>query len=128
MSLVLDASAAVDVTLGAPYLVAPMLGEDLHVPVHFDVEVTSSLRGLVLRGQVSAPEAERARERLGRFDLVRHPVTHLLDRAWELRHRFAIQDGVYVGLAEGLGCPLLSTDHRLARAVDDLVEVVVPHR
>ncbi|MBS1837778.1 MAG: hypothetical protein JST64_08775 [Actinobacteria bacterium] len=37
-----------------------------------------------------------------------------------------IQDGAYVALAEGLGCPLVTTDSRLAATAADLVRVATP--
>jgi predicted nucleic acid-binding protein len=37
-------------------------------------------------------------------------------RAYELRSNVTPYDATYVALAEGLSCPLLSADARLARA------------
>lgn len=123
MSRVVDASAAVDLVLGRPELTVLLAGHDLHVPAHFDVECLSAIRGAVLRGVIDLEEADAARARLGRLHAVRYPLPPLLDRAWELRDRVAIQDGAYVALAEGLRCPLVTVDERLARAAADLVDV-----
>lgn len=55
-SLVPDVSAAVDLTFGHPGLAGLLIGEDLHVPVRFDVEVVSAFRSLLPRGAV-APDS-----------------------------------------------------------------------
>ncbi|MGH9415221.1 MAG: type II toxin-antitoxin system VapC family toxin [Terriglobales bacterium] len=52
--------------------------------------------------------ATRARSAQGASKLPR--------RAWELRHNFIAYDALYVALAEGLACPLLTFDRRLAGA------------
>lgn len=126
MSLVLDASAAVDLTLGHPGLADLLLGEDLHVPAHFDVEVASAFRGILIRGSASPDVVYDARGAMRRLIVVRHPATVLVERAWELRERITIQDGAYVALAEGLGCPLVTTDSRLAATAAELVRVAAP--
>lgn len=126
VSLVLDASAAVDLTLGHPGLARLLLGEELHVPVHFDVEVVSAFRSLLLRGAVGHDSVADARATMRRLVVVRHLATVLVERAWELRERITIHDGVYVALAEGLDCPLVTTDSRLAATAAELVRVVAP--
>ncbi len=128
MSLVLDSSAAVDLVVGRPELTVLLVGQDLHVPMHFDVEALSAVRGLLLRDQLEAEEAERARSALGQLVTIRHSAQILLDRAWELGGSITIQDGVYVALAESLDCPLLTTDERLGRACSHLVDIVGPGR
>jgi len=52
----------------------------------------------------------------------RIPITgSLLDAAWRMRDNIAARDALYVAAARDLGCALLTTDERLARAVPDLV-------
>ena len=125
MSLVLDASAAVELVLGRPGLARLLLGEELHVPAHFDVEVVAALRGVQIRGEASAEDVERARNAFRQLVVVRHWAT-LVDRAWDRRDAITIQDGAYVALAEGLGCALVTTDVRLERSASGLVPIVTP--
>ncbi len=127
MSLVLDASAAVELVLGRPGLARLLLGEELHVPAHFDVEVVAALRGVQIRGEASAEDVERARNAFRQLVVVRHWAT-LVDRAWDRRDAITIQDGAYVALAEGLGCALVTTDVRLERSASGLVPIVTPDR
>ena len=125
VSLVLDASAAVELVLGRPGLARLLLGEELHVPAHFDVEVVAALRGVQIRGEASAEDVERARNAFRQLVVVRHWAT-LVDRAWDRRDAITIQDGAYVALAEGLGCALVTTDVRLERSASGLVPIVTP--
>lgn len=127
VSLVLDASAAVELVLGRPGLARLLLGEELHVPAHFDVEVVAALRGVQIRGEASAEDVERARNAFRQLVVVRHWAT-LVDRAWDRRDAITIQDGAYVALAEGLGCALVTTDVRLERSASGLVPIVTPDR
>jgi len=46
-----------------------------------------------------------------------HHHLPLLPRIGELRDRLSAYDAAYVALAEELAAPLLTDDHRLARAV-----------
>lgn len=103
-------------------------GEDLHVPAQFDVEAASALRGAQLRDASMADAVDRARRTLSLLTVVRHPAPVLVERAWEIRGGLTIQDGVYVAVAEGLSCALLTTDHRLARTAGQFVEVIAPGR
>jgi predicted nucleic acid-binding protein len=126
MSVVLDASAALDLVLGLkPRLALQLVGEDLHVPMTFDVEVASALRRLELSGVLPTAQIDAAMARVSLVAVARHsPVPHLLDACWEWRHNITIQDGVYVALAHLLRAPLATTDDRLARAAGDLIQLI----
>jgi len=54
------------------------------------------------------------RQGLGGFGLIRYQHTVLVERAWQLRHNFTAYDAMYVALSEMLGCPLVTSDGRLA--------------
>jgi predicted nucleic acid-binding protein len=45
-----------------------------------------------------------------------------------VRHNLSAFDAAYVALAADLGCPLVTTDARLARAVSDHITVLVVGR
>src|SRR3546814_7315214 len=53
---------------------------------------------------------------LFRSPIVRFPTSPLMVRAYELRSNLTPYDATYIALAEGLSCPLVSADARLARA------------
>jgi predicted nucleic acid-binding protein len=66
-------------------------------------------------------EVEALLRRLTTLDVRRIPITGaLLDAAWRMRDNIAARDALYVAAARDLGCVLLTTDERLARAVPDL--------
>lgn len=96
-------------------------------PFLIDAETGQALRGLVLRGELDADAAAVARRRAEAMIVRRH--THhgvLAERAWQLRDRLSFYDALYVGLAESLGCPLVTADAGIGRALDSpgLIEVV----
>jgi predicted nucleic acid-binding protein len=116
----------VDLVLGRPELTTLLVGQDLHVPAHFDVEAFGALRSVEIRDLASRRTVARARDDLAALNLVRYPAPPLIERAWSLRRNLTVQDAVYVALAEGLGCALFTTDEHLARAGRRLVEVIAP--
>ncbi len=59
--------------------------------------------------------ARHGRSWLRRLGVVRHPVTGLLDRIWQMRENVSAYGASYLALAETLGCPLLTADARLSR-------------
>lgn len=126
MSIVVDASAAIDIALGLrPRLALDLVGHDLHVPMTFDVEVASALRRLELTGSLTPVEAGMARTRVASLAFARHaPEPYLIGTCWPWRHDITIQDGVYVALALLLRAALATTDNRLARTAGPLVDLV----
>jgi predicted nucleic acid-binding protein len=127
--IVVDAAAVVDALsglAGTDELRAYLATEDLHAPTLVDFEVVSALRGLTLRGDMTAT---RAADLLSDFDdlpLQRWPSADAMRRrAFELRHSVSAYDAAYVALAEGLECSLVTRDARLARSCGHLVRIEV---
>jgi predicted nucleic acid-binding protein len=127
--IVLDASAAVD------YLVdAGAHGEwvrdtiqsqvEVAAPHLIDLEVLSSLRKSVARGDVTEEQASDALVDFADLALVRYPATNLMERIWELRSALTPYDAAYVALSEALGGSLITTDLHLARSRGHEAEIV----
>ena len=117
--LVLDASAMVDLLLGAESAVAirlRLLNGRLHAPAHFDAEVLSALGRLNRAGHLSPAAVSSLLPRVASARIRRHPVAQLLGGAWGRRDELSIADALYVELAERLGAPIISTDDRLVAA------------
>ncbi|MPZ64667.1 MAG: PIN domain-containing protein [Pseudonocardiaceae bacterium] len=130
-SVVVDASAMVDVLTGQPNregLVGLLLGDGtaLHVPAFFDLEVVSVARRLELAGRLTARRADELLADFADLGISRHSLPPLTARVWSLRDWVRVADAYYVSLAEALEVPLLTTDLLLARAVRDreVVEVL----
>jgi predicted nucleic acid-binding protein len=124
--LVLDASAMVDLLIGAAVGVAVaerIEGEVAHAPGHFDAEVLSALGRLHRAGLLSAPQVGTRLARLEEAPIERHPLVGLSRGAWAKRANLRLADALYVELAARLGVPLLTTDAALA-AADRRAELV----
>ena len=127
--IVLDASALVDLCVLGPTSgwVADRFHDELVcAPAHQPSEVLSALARM-LRAEVL--DLAGAREALedamsADQDIVPIHAAHLR-RAFELRDRLRVVDGLYVALAEERRCPLVTTDLRLARSVTTC-EVLAP--
>lgn len=91
-------------------------GEALVGPHLLPVETTAVLRSAVARGVLSAVEARLALDQLLRVPVELWPFALFAERAWELRDNLTASDGWYVALAERLGAPRATLDHRLRRA------------
>jgi predicted nucleic acid-binding protein len=118
--IVLDASALVDVVLdqrGADWVLEQIDDEEIAAPSHQPAEVLSALARLV-RGEVLPAEVARdaIEEALGLPQRLVHPSAAHVRRAFALRDHIRVVDGLYVALADELGCPLVTTDRRLAGA------------
>lgn len=121
--MIVDASAVLDLVLRTPRAAQVeriVLDGDPHLqaPAIIDVEVAQVLRRVSLAGGLSPEAADRALEFHLRLVPTVHPERALLRRAWALRHNVTLSDGLYVALAEATEQPLLTTDDRLARAVE----------
>jgi predicted nucleic acid-binding protein len=117
--IVLDASALVDVVLDRPWKadVMPHLDQDVLAPGHQLAEVLSSVARLVRANTVTAAVAREALEDAAALNQTHITLTaSQLRRALELQDRIRVNDGLYVALAEEHGCPVLTTDRRLAGA------------
>lgn len=116
----MDASALVDVILDqptAPWVFDRIAGEEIHCPAHQPAEVLSALARLARVGEIGTDAAQDALAEAAA--LPQHPAMPTpaqLDRAFALRDRVRVLDGLYVALAEQCGCALVTTDRRLAGA------------
>lgn len=81
-----------------------------------DVETVSVLRRRWRAGDLTTRRFRSAVVDLLSLPIVRFPTGPLMVRAYELRSNVTPYDATYVALAEGLSCPLVSADARLARA------------
>lgn len=128
--IVVDAAAVVDALTapeGTDTLRARLAGEDLQAPALLDYEVVSALRGLTLSGQLSESRAGDALTDFDVLPIARWPFGPALRRrAFQLRHNVSGYDAAYIALAEGLRCPLITRDRRLARTTGHAVEIEVP--
>jgi predicted nucleic acid-binding protein len=126
-ALVIDASALVEALLGTDLGVAVrarMRGHELHAPAHLDAEVLSALGRLYRAGEVTPTGVSEALDALTAAPLRRHPLSPLLQGAWERRENQRLVDALYTELAASLdSIALLTTDARLARA-DDRAELI----
>lgn len=117
--IVVDASAVAELVLETETggAVARRLGDEhSHAPAHFEVEVAGVIRRAVLRGLLPERDGLIALDDLLRLPVERWPLHGLMSRAYSLRATHSVADAVYVALAEGLNCPLVTSDRRLARS------------
>lgn len=89
---------------------------DLAAPDLVDVETVSVLRRRWLAGDLTARRFRSAIADLGDLPITRHPTSPFMPRAYELRANVTPYDAAYIGLAEALGCDLVTADARLATA------------
>jgi predicted nucleic acid-binding protein len=85
-------------------------------PDLLDVETLAVLRKRWLVGDLTDARFADAVEELVALPIRRYPAGPLMVRVYEFRANLTAYDGAYVALAEGLDCPLVTGDARLARA------------
>jgi len=98
------------------------------VPDLADVETVAALRRRWLAGDFTARQFAHAVDDLLALPITRFRVGPLMKRAYELRARLTAYDACYVALAEGLACPLVTADARLAGAPNLMcdMEILAP--
>jgi predicted nucleic acid-binding protein len=118
VSLVLDASAAVEFLLRTPIgeQVGVALGrEELSAPELLDLEVASVLRRAVRKEALTLARAHEALADLGDWDIARVPHRPLLEEAWSMRDNVTMYDAMYLALARLQRAALVTADGPLAR-------------
>jgi predicted nucleic acid-binding protein len=118
--IVLAASALIDVALAqrnAEWILDQIDADDVTAPAHQPAEVLSALTRMVRAGAVTPDAARIAIDAAVAVpqELVPPSAAHVR-RAFALREHIRVADGLYVVLADELGCPLVTTDRRLAGA------------
>ena len=98
----------------------------LAAPHLMPVEVTQKLRRDVIRGSVTASDADVAMGDLARLPIDLYPFEPVAQRVWELRDTVSAYDAWYVALAEALDVPLATLDTRLAKATGPRCAFLVP--
>lgn len=114
--IVPDTSAALSALLNSGPARHALAEQQLHVPHLIDSEIANALRRGVAASRLEPGAAGAALDCWGRLGMTRYPVSHLLERIWELRENLSAHDASYVALAESLGCALLTADARLGRS------------
>lgn len=116
---IIDASAIIELLLASDRAGAverSIEDAELTAPDSINPEVLQSIRKLQRSGKV---DRDRAEEMLAGFltmAIARMPTVGLMTDAWALRENLSAYDACYVALARRLGSPLITGDHRLARA------------
>jgi predicted nucleic acid-binding protein len=90
--------------------------ESLHAPHLIDIEVTQTLRRLVILKEINAARGAQALEDYFLLNIKRAEHKHLLERVWSLRESITAYDAAYVVLAELLAAPLITCDTKLSRS------------
>lgn len=122
MTLVVDASAVAEILFGTepgPRAAAMIDGHELLAPQHLTAEVASVIRGWSLSHQITDEQALRAFREFDALDVEQVPITSMLPAVCALRHNISAYDAMYVVLARGAQCSLLTLDVRLAASAPD---------
>lgn len=130
MTLVLDASAAVELLLGTARgrrVADHLAGPDVLCPELLDVEVASATARLQRAGTLRREEADDVIARLALLPVERVPHALLLAPAWSLREGVRVADAFYVACAQITRSALLTCDARFARTPLGTVSVTVVH-
>jgi predicted nucleic acid-binding protein len=116
---VIDASAVVELLLAsdrADAVERSIEDADLAAPDSMNPEVLQAIRGLERAGEIGRDRAEEMLVGLLTMSIALMPTVGLMTDAWALRDNLSAYDACYVALARRLGSALITGDHRLARA------------
>jgi predicted nucleic acid-binding protein len=128
LTIVIDASALVELILGTPRAGKVRAALDDHrilAPDLINIEVLSTLRRLLHQGGITDLRARRAVSMVRIAPILRIPTLALLNEVWSLRDNVSAYDAAYVALARAADCPLITGDARLARASLSRVSVIL---
>lgn len=118
--IVLDSSALVDVLLDqqhAGWLLDQLQSGEVMAPAHQPAEALSAIARLHRAGALTEDNARGAvAAAMALHQQLVVPSAAHVQRAFDLRERIRVVDGLYVALAEERDVPLLTTDQRLVRA------------
>lgn len=126
--MVADASAIIQACL-SEVAMEELASHGMIAPPLLWSEATSVIHELKWRGEISAPLAVAALEKLRQAPVRPHRPADLHLEAWRIAERLGwakTYDAEYVALARLSDCRLLTTDARLAAVAGRLVEVVGP--
>jgi predicted nucleic acid-binding protein len=123
-TVVIDTCAMIDLLIdpgarGAA-VAERLRGRDLVAPDLMFAEAADVLRRLRVRGLLSDAEASMAYAELRELPIEAWPFETVEQRVWDLRAAMSAYDAVFVALSELLMAPLVTSDARLARAVEAL--------
>ena len=127
--IVVDASAVADLLTRGPNastIAGLFAAEQAHAPELIGFEVLSAIRGLIRGSKLSLADGLGAIHDFEELEsgLELWPLLpSMSDCAISLRENVTAYDATYVALAENLGCPLVTTDGKLARAAQSRIEV-----
>lgn len=118
--LVIDASACAAALLDAGrdgrWAMSAIAEGPLFAPQLLPAEVATILRRVGAASGFTEDVLAMAYADLLDMPVTLVPFAPLAARIWELRGSVTAYDAWYVALAEELGCPLVTLDHRLTRA------------
>lgn len=128
---VLDASVVTDaLAVAGPGgdLARRLLAEEraLHTPAMLTVEVTSALRSMERKGDISATVARESVLLASQLRCRRYPFEPFVRRVWELKENITPYDAWYVAVAEALDVVLVTGDGRLRKAPGPRCPVLSP--
>jgi len=94
---------------------------ELVAPSHIRYEVSSAIRSAVRRKRLPRDEGRSAIEDFLLLGIPTVESENVIVEGYDRALRFgcSLYDGVYVALAESIGCPLIHADHRLRLALGD---------
>lgn len=118
-SRIIDASAVVELLLASDRAEAveqSIEDVDLAAPDSINPEILQTIRGLERSGEIGKDRAEEMLANFLTMSIVRVPTFGLMPDAWTLRHNLTAYDACYVALARHLDSALITGDHRIARA------------
>jgi predicted nucleic acid-binding protein len=129
--IVIDASALVaalieDSAKGRAASAALQAEPDWAAPRHILAEALAAVRGQVLQRALGNDDATSVVAELRSLSFTWVEMDQVLDRVWEMRNGLTVYDAAYVAAAELLGCPLMTTDERLARYPGARCNILIP--